>query len=524
MADLVQCPLCSMNTTEADVNKHLDRGCPPHGGKAKKSDPYFDISNREKDGSADVKVDIKEKENGKSLEHFGKHVTSLEKPIKRVAEDVQPLTPKKLRMSVVPLAEQIRPQSLDDFIGQEDLVGSNGLLRNFVENDICPSSILWGPSGVGKTSFARILAKATKSRFIEVSAATQGIAECKKIFEEAKNDLRLFGRKTILFLDEIHRFNKAQQDIFLPFVERGDITLIGATTENPSFRVNGALISRCRVFVLHKLSVGELTQLLQRAVKIINNNRCQDGLPIINFEQETIEYLAGLADGDGRIAVNVLEITVSSFSKSVNNKSDQGIKIDHDSVKKALQRTHLLYDRVGDSHYDTISAFHKSIRGSDPDASLFYLGRMLESGEDPLYVARRMIRIASEDIGLIDDSCLPFAVATYTAVQQVGMPEADCILAHCAAKLAMAPKSVKVYRAYNAVKERLRTDPLAAAAVVPIHLRNAPTKLMEEIGYGKEYKYNPNYRDGKVNNQTYLPEGLEDVKFFPDLHLGEIVD
>lgn len=514
MSSFVECPLCGVKTTEMDVNRHLDKGCP----HSKKSDS---LSPPCQEKTVEFRANEPTRLNGYKR-------PSIEDSNDNKQWKSKPTIEKKVRLSTVPLAEQIRPRTLDDFIGQDDLVGEHGLLRKFLENDICPSLILWGPSGVGKTSFARILAKATKSRFIEVSAASQGIAECKKIFEEAKNDLQLMGRKTILFLDEIHRFNKAQQDIFLPYVERGDITLIGATTENPSFRVNGALISRCRVFVLHKLEINDLRQLLKRAISIINNNRIQDGLSTVELEDETIEYLAGLADGDGRIAINVLEITLASIGNvSATEKTDsifpRHVKIDNNTVKKLLQRTHLLYDRVGDSHYDTISAFHKSVRGSDPDATLFYLGRMLESGEDPLYVARRMVRIASEDIGLADDNCLPFAVAAYTAVQQIGMPEADCILAHCATKLAMAPKSVKVYKGYGAVKELLRTDPAASAAVVPIHLRNAPTKLMKDIGYGKDYKYNPDYEDGRVE-QTYMPDGLEQIKFLPLLHLGEKID
>jgi putative ATPase len=270
--------------------------------------------------------------------------------------------------------------------------------------------------------------------------------------------------------------------------------------------------------ILKKLTISDTTQIIARAIKILNEARKQDELPIISFDNPTIQYLASLADGDARIALNILEITIGSASEDNNC-----LTVDKDYVKSVLQRTHMLYDRIGDAHYDTISALHKSVRGSDPDAALFYLGRMLESGEDPLYIARRMVRMASEDIGQADESCLPFAVATYTAVQQVGMPEADCILAHCAVKLAEAKKSVRVYRAYNTVKSMLKSEPGAAAAVVPIHLRNAPTKLMKEIGYGKEYKYNPEFIDGNVNQQ-YMPEGLEAVKFLSHMHLGTAVD
>ncbi|ANB12290.1 ssDNA-dependent ATPase MGS1 [Sugiyamaella lignohabitans] len=613
MSGLVRCPLCDMETTEVVVNRHLDKGCPPPEGSGSdkisqgdsgvtpgvgasgvKQSSIFSqkaVDNRSGGPSSSPLSGKKNSGSGTGMlvdrkRSFTASEQQSSKPMNKsqnISQSVsgtsgrsdvnsgeergyrdnsrsasnaaQRDTRKRARLSAIPLAEQVRPKSLDDFVGQEDLIGKNGLLRKFVERDVCPSIILWGPSGVGKTSFARILANSTKSRFIELSAAIHGINECKKIFEEARNDFKLFSRRTILFLDEIHRFNRAQQDIFLPHVEKGDITLIGATTENPSFKLNGALLSRCRVLVLHKLKQSELSKIIANAIDTYNKSREQDGLPTIHFEQETIEYLAGLADGDGRIGLNLLEITINDASvqnsastsvTSINNddqnrdltqqteqneqkentalptsSSQASYKVSTEHVKTVLQRTHMLYDRVGDSHYDTISALHKSVRGSDPDAALFYLGRMLEAGEDPLYVARRMVRMASEDIGQADESCLPFAVAAFQAVQQIGMPEADCILAHCAVKLAEAKKSVRVYRAYNAVKSMLRTEPGAAAAVVPIHLRNAPTRLMKEIGYGKEYKYNPDYEDGKVR-QTYMPEGLETVKFLSNKHLGPL--
>lgn len=356
---------------------------------------------------------------------------------------------------------------------------------------------------------------------MELSATVHSTADCKRIFEEARNDKKLLGRRTILFLDEIHRFNRAQQDIFLPYVERGDICLIGATTENPSFKVNGALLSRARVFVLHKLTRDEIETMLRRAVRIMNDTKQAEGDAPLEFADGALQYLAGLADGDGRVAINLVEIAAGSLSRPSRDaaKGPRTEPISTDMLRGILQRTHMLYDRVGDGHYDTISAFHKSVRGSDADATLYYLGRMLESGEDPLYVARRMVRMASEDIGLADDSCLPFAVATVQAVQHVGMPEADCMLAHCAVKLARAAKSVMVYRAYNNVKAALKSDPGVASAPIPIHLRNAPTKLMKDIGYGAEYKYNPAYEDGIVE-QEYMPAGLEGLKFLPSKHLG----
>ncbi|KAK9326211.1 hypothetical protein V1517DRAFT_312104 [Lipomyces orientalis] len=420
---------------------------------------------------------------------------------------------------VQPLAERARPKSLDEFVGQNNLVGKEGILRRFIEGDSCPSVIFWGPSGVGKTTLARIIARSTKSRFVELSATSASVADCKKVFDEARNELRLTGRRTYLFLDEVHRFNKAQQDVFLPYIERGDIVLIGATTENPSFKVNSALLSRCRVFILQKLSHDELYSIIRRLSVSLASDRASGSGPSETgvFAEDALRYLAGLADGDGRTAINLLEI----LSSSTPHSSSSPIELDR--VKADLQRTHLLYDRLGDEHYDTISAFHKSVRGSDPDATLFYLARMLESGESPLYVARRMIRIASEDVGLADDSCLPLAVAAYTAVEKVGMPECDMALAHCAVKLALAKKSVKVYRAYNAAKDKVHNDPEFSSAPIPIHLRNAPTRLMKEIGYGKDYKYNPDYENGQIQ-QEYFPEKLRGTKFLADLDLGTKLD
>ncbi|KAK9375965.1 uncharacterized protein V1513DRAFT_424252 [Lipomyces chichibuensis] len=428
----------------------------------------------------------------------------------------------KSAKDVQPLAERARPKNLDEFVGQENLVGKeNGILRRFIESDSCPSLIFWGPSGVGKTTLARIIARSTKSRFVELSATSASIADCKKVFDEARNELRLTGRRTYLFLDEVHRFNKAQQDVFLPYIERGDIVLIGATTENPSFKVNSALISRCRVFILQKLSQDELYTIISRLSLSLASEHASDirSSETGVFTEDALRYLAGLADGDGRTVINLLEILLNSRSRSSSSSSPIAL----DRVKADLQRTHLLYDRLGDAHYDTISAFHKSVRGSDPDATLLYLARMLESGESPLYVARRMIRIASEDVGLADDSCLPIAVAAYTAAEKVGMPECDMALAHCAVKLALAKKSVKVYRAYNAAKDKVHNDPEFSSAPIPIHLRNAPTRLMKEIGYGKDYKYNPDYENGQVQ-QEYFPEKLRGTKFLPDLDLGTKLD
>ncbi|VEU21670.1 DEKNAAC102432 [Brettanomyces naardenensis] len=442
-------------------------------------------------------------------------------------------------MSRLPLAERLRPAKLEDFIGQTHVVGKGGILRGFIESDRIPSMILWGYPGTGKTTLARIISHTTKSRFVELSATSNGISDCKKVFEEAKNELKLTGRKTIVFVDEIHRFNKTQQDIFLPHVERGTITLIGATTENPSFQLNSALLSRCRVFVLKKLSAQELKEIICRALVEINKTRkLVYNKSVLRFAPDAIDYLCNISDGDSRGALNLLELADSHYMSEVNEedqtdaeknaktsppKNKHVIDVTAHHLRDVLKRTQMVYDRVGDAHYDTISAFHKSVRGSCADAALYYLARMLKGGEDPLYIARRMIRIASEDVGVMDETCLPFAVAAYRAVQVVGLPEADLALAQCAVKLARAPKSVEIYRAWGEINSKLASDPDVAAAPIPLHLRNAPTKLMKDLGYSEGYKYNPDFKDGKVK-QEYFPKELVGLKLLRGQHLGTQTD
>lgn len=445
--------------------------------------------------------------------------------------------------SRLPLAERLRPTTLADYIGQKHLVGPSGILRGFIEKDRIPSMILWGYPGTGKTTLARIISHSTKSRFVELSATSNGIADCKKIFQQAKHEFKLTGRKTIVFVDEIHRFNKAQQDIFLPYVERGTITLIGATTENPSFQLNSALLSRCRVFVLKKLTAEELKQIICRALVEINKTRkLIYNKSVMKFSPEAIDYLCNISDGDSRSALNLLELADSYFMSVTSEelekeeedkekesetpspkKNKHVIEISASQLRKILKRSQMVYDRVGDAHYDTISAFHKSVRGSCPDAALYYLARMLKGGEDPLYIARRMIRIASEDVGVKDYTCLPFAIAAYRAVQLVGLPEADLALVQCAVKLAEAPKSVEIYRAWKEINAKLDNDPDVAAAPIPLHLRNAPTKLMKDLGYSEGYKYNPDFKDGKVK-QRYLPKELKGMKLLRGQHLGTRID
>ncbi|RPB00993.1 P-loop containing nucleoside triphosphate hydrolase protein [Choiromyces venosus 120613-1] len=413
----------------------------------------------------------------------------------------------------MPLAERVRPKSLDDVYGQQ-LVGERGVLRGLIEEGRVPSMILWGSAGCGKTTIARAIATQSKCRFIEISAMASGVNDCKRIFSEAKNELVLTGRRTILFCDEIHRYTKTQQDVFLAPVEKGEIILIGATTENPSFKVQNALLSRCRTFALKKLLQTDIETILHRAI-FYESPPDEVGRSIINklLDASMIGYLARFADGDARTALNLLELALGLTTTP---------GITQEEIKKSLTHT-ITYDRTGDSHYDAISALHKSIRGSDPDGAVFWLARMLKGGEDPLFIARRMVVMASEDIGLADSSMLSLATATFTAVQQVGMPEARINLAHCAVALALSKKSTRSYRALGKAMELYENDLSLASAPVPIHLRNAPTKLMKELGYGKEYKYNPDYKDGKVK-QEYLPEELKGTVFLDEMDLGTKVD
>lgn len=406
-----------------------------------------------------------------------------------------------------PLAERMRPRTLSEISGQE-LVGPNGLLRGLIEADRVPSMILWGGAGTGKTTIARVIASMVGSRFVEINSTSSGVGEVKKIFAEAKSELGLTGRKTIIFCDEIHRFSKSQQDVFLGPVEAGLVTLIGATTENPSFKVQNALLSRCRTFTLAKLNDGNVVEILNRALEREKERYNPSEL----VDESLIRYLAAFADGDARTALNLLELAME-----LSQRKDMTLE----KLKDALTKT-LVYDRAGDQHYDTISAFHKSVRGGDADAALYYLARMIQSGEDALYIARRMIVIASEDVGLADNTMLPLATAAYTAAEKVGLPEARINLAHVTVALCHAPKSTRAYRGLANAMHALQ-EPGIAGLPIPIHLRNAPTRLMKELGYGKEYKYNPDYVDGKVK-QDYLPEKLQGRVFLEDLDLGDQYD
>jgi putative ATPase len=400
-----------------------------------------------------------------------------------------------------PLADRLRPESLEEFEGQEELIGAGKMLRNLIENDEIPSMIFWGPPGSGKTTLARIIAKMTKSEFVQLSATASGLADLRKIISAAQSGRKFNNRRTILFIDEIHRWNKSQQDSLLPYVENGTITLIGATTENPSFEVNSALLSRSRVFVLKSLATENIKNILKRA---ISDKVRGYGTMDVQIVEKTLDYLAGVANGDARIALNALEFAIKASGKKEKNL----VQLDQATVREALQKTHLLYDRAGEEHYNIISALHKSMRGSDADAALYWLGRMLEAGEDPLYVARRLVRFASEDIGLADPNALVQATTAYTACHYLGMPECNVILAQAVVYLARAPKSNELYTAYGEVQKDIRET---ENEPVPLHFRNAPTDLMKDLDYGKGYKYNPNCKEPV--EQDYLPEKLKGRKY-----------
>ncbi|MCD8307341.1 MAG: replication-associated recombination protein A [Clostridia bacterium] len=400
-----------------------------------------------------------------------------------------------------PLAARIRPRDLDEYVGQKHLLGPGKVLRRLIEEDRISSMIFWGPPGVGKTTLARIIANRTQAKFIDFSAVTAGIKEIKQVMEEAEKN-RLYGERTILFVDEIHRFNKAQQDAFLPYVEKGSIILIGATTENPSFEVNGALLSRCKVFVLQALSAEDITELLHNALK---DERGFGGLAL-EIDEEEIGIIASFANGDARTALSTLEMAVLNADTTPEGKT----VITKEDIEQCTQKKSLLYDKNGEEHYNIISALHKSMRNSDPDAAVYWLARMLEAGEDPIYVARRVTRFASEDIGLADPKALEIAVAAFEACRLIGMPECTVHLTEAVIYMSMAPKSNSMYMAYEAAKK----DALETIAEpVPMNIRNAPTKLMKEQGYGAGYKYAHNFKD-KLTDMQCLPDNLVGREYY----------
>src|SRR6267154_3592833 len=407
-----------------------------------------------------------------------------------------------------PLADRMRPRTLEEFAGQEHLIGPGKPLRTQIDRDDTGSLIFWGPPGTGKTTLAKIIANLTKAEYIEFSAVLAGIKEIKQVMADAER-ARQYGTRTIVFIDEIHRFNKAQQDAFLPHVEKGNIRLIGATTENPSFEINGALLSRCRVYVLKPLTEEQIVKLLKRA---LTDEQHGLGTMKVCASDDVLKKIASYTSGDARSAYNVLEVAAGLAEQS----GSQPAEITDDIVRDALQKRTLLYDKAGEEHYNLISALHKSVRNSDPDAALYWLGRMIEAGENPLYIARRVVRMAVEDIGLADPNALSLCMAARDAVDFIGMPEGNLALAQAVVYLALAPKSNALYMAYGGVQQDVERT---AAEPVPLHLRNAPTSLMKGLGYGRGYQYAHDL-ESKVADMQCLPDNLRDRVYYPPTSEG----
>ncbi|CCE66326.1 hypothetical protein TPHA_0P01680 [Tetrapisispora phaffii CBS 4417] len=559
---LISCPVCNKKIKYSIINAHLDKCTDKFnsgnddskeknsvmsilgGFKSRKRVAEVDVVDLEKTSSTNettmVKEEVSPHESAKKLQIGAVTKQNYVSNSPHLSTEYE--SKRLQKISHLPLSEKLRPHELKDYVGQQHLMSKeSGILARYITEGQIPSMILWGPPGVGKTTLARIITKAasesnpdskTSYQLVEVSATKTNSQELRSIFEKSRNEYKLTKRRIVLFIDELHRFNKAQQDLLLPHIENGDIILIGATTENPSFQMNNALISRCNVFVLEKLSTNEICIVLSRGVALLN--KCRKLLwhttNPLKLSRMVLEYIVNLCVGDTRKALNILEMIELSTR-------DVSIELTVDSIKDIMRQNtsesgvNSYYDRNGDNHYDTISALHKAVRGGDANAALLYLGRMLQGGEDPLYIARRMIRMASEDIGVADSSLLTLAVSTHDAVMKIGLPECDVILAHCCVELARAKKSVEVYRAYNKVKTMLKENTYSlASSEIPMHIRNAPTKLMKELGYHKGYKYNPDFIDGKVKQEYFPTEVLDqcldkkELNFLTGEHLGSRYD
>nr|ODN90329.1 ATPase [Cryptococcus depauperatus CBS 7855] len=548
MSNKVDCPICGIAVVEEDINFHLDLRCKgvteewstPRKGSVNEPRSQLRPSKEQTEVVALVRAEGKSsaRSREKNVAPIFGSASGLTQGMKRKSEakELEPVlefTDKKAKQhkmnsleAAQPLAERSRPTDISQYVGQANIVGLGSLLRTQIESGkLVGSCILWGPPGCGKTTLARLIAKSSGAEYKELSATSSGAQDMRQIFEKAKNTLIMTNKRTVLLIDELHRFNRAQQDILLPYVEKGWIQLIGATTENPSFKVNGALLSRCQVFTLQSHSPESLRHILQN---VITNMIDANYLPYL--PPELVPFLADVADGDARQALNGLELALKTCqamdeteqSTAEGNRRDQSgaereadVLIERaeneaqqssrdkaimDAVKKGLQKG---YNRTGEERYDMISALHKCLRGSDGSAAMYWLARMITGGEDALYIARRLIVVASEDVGLADNHALPLAVATYQACQTVGLPECRINLAHCVAYLAEAPKSTRSYVAYKTAEELAKEPPLPP---VPLQIRNAPTKLMKSLGYGQEYIYNPDYRHPVYNE--YLPKNL----------------
>lgn len=411
-----------------------------------------------------------------------------------------------VKSAFAPLADRMRPQKLDDVAGQEHLAGNDGILRSMIEQKQVSSMIFWGPPGVGKTTLANILANESDSHFLSISAVTAGVKDIRKIIDQANRNKLRSSQRTVLFIDEIHRFNKSQQDALLHAVEDGTLVLIGATTENPSFEVNAPLLSRCRVYALKAVDDHEIVRLLEKALEKDTWLKERD----VSVPKEIVELIASISSGDARKAYNILELSIQLIPSKSNKILTDEI------IQKVLQKRTLAYDKKGDAHYDTISAFIKSVRGSDPDAAVYYLARMLEAGEEPRFIARRLVIVASEDIGNADPFGLVLANATFQSVHTVGMPEARIILSQATTYLASAPKSNAAYLAVNAALDEVKKS---GELAIPLHIRNAPTKLMKEMGYSKDYQYAHDYAGGFIEQQ-FLPDPIKNKQFYNPKEIG----